>query len=453
MEEFEERDGRSKSDSVSMRLGSSTNMEIGNYVTTGVMLGRGAFGTVELARDKRDPENTVAIKCISKANIIRENMGNQVSKEVSILKNLKHPNIVRIEQVLMSSEYLYICMEYVTGGELFSKLAMATLFTEEVCKKYMAQLCDALQYCHGLNVCHRDIKPQNILLDNEDNVKLVDFGFASIMEIDVNKNSPRRVQRDPSKKNIMDGSVTPEEEMKRNMEAPSVLMKDTHTICGTASYMAPEIMTRNTYMGDKVDIWALGTVCYFLLTGRLPFKPTDMKREKYVVPSIGKNAINFLSKMLTVVPEDRFSARNLLNHAWLKTARNNISRQNSYNRNRTNNNSQNTDKTEEEEEEEDSSDEEDEEIEFELKTKLDLGDIVDQIIDNIKEHDWSVKIERLGTLKVSKLEGIGMNMVIINVDKQDEKCTVCIQNGSAMRVASRQSKIRLEEIIVCSFDI
>lgn len=449
MEEFEERGERSRSDSIRRSSINVNHMEIGNYITTGVMLGRGAFGTVELARDKRDQNITVAIKCISKANIIRENMGNQVSKEVSILKNLKHPNIVRIEQVLMSSEYLYICMEYITGGELFTKLALATLFTEEVCKKYMAQLCDALQYCHGLNVCHRDIKPQNILLDNEDNIKLVDFGFASIMEIDVNKNSPRRVQRDSSQKNIMGGSVTPEEEMKRNMEAPSVLMKDTHTICGTASYMAPEIMTRNTYMGDKVDIWALGTVCYFLLTGRLPFKSTDMKREKYVVPSIGKDAINFLSKMLTVVPEDRFSARNLLNHAWLKgTSKvNNIINLTDFQQTR-----QSSDKTEEEEEE-DFSDEEDEEIEFEFETKLDLGEIVDKIIENIKEDDWTVKIERLGTLKVSKLAGIGMNMVIINVDKQDGKCTVCIQNGSAMRVASRQSKIRLEEIIVCSFDI
>ena len=429
---------------------SSSTMEIGNYITNGVMLGRGAFGTVELAHEKKNANKTVAIKCISKANIIRENMGNQVSKEVSILKNLKHPNIVRIEQVYMSSDYLYICMEYLTGGELFSKLATGILLTEQVCQKYMFQLCDALQYCHGLNVCHRDIKPQNILLDDKDNAKLVDFGFASIMEIDVNKNlNKERVQRDSSDKNILGNKVTPEEEFKRSMEAPSVLMKETHTICGTSLYMAPEIMSRNTYMGDKVDIWALGTVCYFLLTGNVPFKSMDVKRDHYKTPeNVSKLAIDFISKMLDVVPECRFSARNLLQHEWIKEYIENHHQE----RRRSSSSSDNNNRRISEETEdydESTDDESEEELEFIISTTLELNKVMDKIINILKNHEWLVKIEHLGILKVSKLSDTGMNLIIIYVDKKNaESCSVCIKNGSVIRMASKQSKIDLKTLII-----
>lgn len=436
---------RSTSDT-SIRNTERNHMEIGNYITTGVMLGRGAFGTVELAQDKRNPIIKVAIKCISKQNIIRENMGNQVSKEVSILKNLKHPNIVRIEQVLMSSDYLYICMEYIDGGELFAKLTTGTLFSEETCKKYMIQLCDALQYCHGLNVCHRDIKPQNILIDNKDNIKLVDFGFASIMEIDTTKNSKNPRVRSDSGLNIMDEKPSPEEEMKRSMEAPSVLMKDTHTICGTALYMAPEIMTRNTYMGDKVDIWALGTVCYFVMTGNVPFKAVDMKREHYITPlNLSECALDFLKQMLNVVPEKRWSARNLLNHEWLKSIKR-VSATSS------------TDSTKilrQESFSDDDSSESDEEIElgFEFETEFNVDEIIDKIIYEVTEHEWSAKQENGGKLKMSKLDRTGMNMVIIYVEKQKTICNICIKDGSAMRAASKVSKLELEELIKCAFRI
>ena len=158
-------------------------------------------------------------------------------------------------------------MEYVKGGELFSKIAQyGGKIPETSCKRYVYQICDALDYCHNLNVCHRDIKPQNILLDEKDNVKLVDFGFATIMEME---------------------DTDDFDEFNRGMEAQSYKMRQTHTLCGTDAYMAPELVSRKTYMGDKVDIWAMGTVAYFLLTGKLPFKKfiTFNQRSQYFTES------------------------------------------------------------------------------------------------------------------------------------------------------------------------
>ena len=125
-------------------------MDFGKYRTTGKILGRGAFGIVQLASDGK---NEIAIKSIEKKSIVKNNMGLQVSKEVAILKSLNHPNIVGIEQVLMSSECLYILMEYVTGGELFEQIAKnGGNISEDKCKEYIYQLCDALYYLSLIHI-------------------------------------------------------------------------------------------------------------------------------------------------------------------------------------------------------------------------------------------------------------------------------------------------------------
>ena len=155
---------------------------IGDYTTTKT-LGTGAFGTVKLAT-KRGSDVLYAIKSISKQSILRSQMGSQVKKEISIMKSLDHPNVVQIFEVLMSTEYLYIVMDFVSGGELYNKITRTGKLSDGDCRRYVRQLCSALNYCHARNVCHRDIKPQNILLDSYDNVLLADFGFASIMEVE-----------------------------------------------------------------------------------------------------------------------------------------------------------------------------------------------------------------------------------------------------------------------------
>jgi len=110
-----------------------------------------------------------------------------------------------------------------------------------------------------------------------------------------------------------------EDEFERSMQSNSVVMKKMGTICGTHAYMAPEILSKNTYMADKTDIWAFGTVVFFLLTGRMPFSQVDEKKDSYTFPNgINKYAKDFVSHMLNVDPSQRYSARKLLEHDWIR---------------------------------------------------------------------------------------------------------------------------------------
>lgn len=297
---------------------------IGEYETTKT-LGTGAFGTVRLAK-KKNSEVMYAIKSISKQSILRSQMGSQVKKEISIMKSLDHPNIVQVVEVLMSTEYLYIVMDYVSGGELYAKITRGGRLSDTDCCRYVHQLCSALNYCHSRNVCHRDIKPENILLDRYNNVLLADFGFASIMEID--ELSTARNPSNNAEEEDTEASKLPLDEFcgtqdnddtSRTMEGRSKMMKVMSTMCGTMAYMAPEILNRDKYLGDKADIWSLGIVIYVLLVGFMPFRDGDTARSVYTIPHhVKKNAADFVSKMLMLEPEKRFSARRLLLHPWLE---------------------------------------------------------------------------------------------------------------------------------------
>lgn len=289
---------------------------IGSYETIKT-LGTGAFGTVKLVKSKKSG-NLYAIKIIFKQNVTRAQMGAQLQKEISIMKSLKHPNIVQIHQCLSSADYIYIVMDFAPGGELFTKITRGGTLSNNECRRYVRQLCSALKYCHSLNVCHRDIKPQNILLDENDNALLADFGFASIMSWDEEvDHSSGKFNRDDGVPTAMEftNNITHED---ISMEAPSRLMKKMSTICGTMGYMAPEIYNRDKYYGDKADVWSLGVVIYVLLVGFMPFRETDTVKDVFKVPKhVGNDATDFMSKMLILEPENRWSARRLLEHPWL----------------------------------------------------------------------------------------------------------------------------------------
>ena len=292
---------------------------IGEYETTKT-LGVGAFGTVKLAK-KKNSDQLFAIKCISKQSILRSRMGSQVKKEISIMKDLDHPNIVRVLEVLMSTEHLYIVMDFVSGGELYAKITRGGRLSDTACRRYVRQLCSALNYCHSRNVCHRDIKPENILLDEHDNVLLADFGFASIMEVDPSVTDRARVvsQESSAASSLELDEFCAYEASERTMEGSSKRMKAMSTMCGTMSYMAPEILNREKYMGDKADIWSLGVVIYVLLVGFMPFRDEDNKKSEYTTPKcVKEEASDFVSKMLILEPGERYSARRLLLHPWVE---------------------------------------------------------------------------------------------------------------------------------------
>lgn len=322
----------------------SQSMIISNY-EIGKEIGSGAFGTVNIAEDRKTGEK-VAVKCISKSRIQRSNMGPQVKKEITTMKKLNHPNIVRIKEVLMSNSHLYLVLEYAGGGELFTKIAQQGKLSEKVAKRYFRQIMDAVKFCHNLYVCHRDIKPENILLDADDNVKIADFGFASIMEPETGTDPDSDADSDETEARLT--SINEDAEMNATVEPlfdfvpdaatgssprnqkfrnlPSKRMQKLSTMCGTTQYMAPEIVNRDSYRGDKADIWSCGIVLFVLIAGYLPFDSNNsevviqkIKTGKFDTPaSVSDLARDVITKLLTPNPLFRPGAKTILDHEWLR---------------------------------------------------------------------------------------------------------------------------------------
>lgn len=203
---------------------------IGKY-RVGRTIGEGAFAKVRLALDA-ETGGTVAVKVIDRNTVLRNNLMYQVKREISAMKLLNHPNIVKIHEVIATKTKICLVMEYVPGGQLSDKLSYHKRLGEREAKKYFYQLIDALDYCHRRGVFHRDLKPENLLLDNQGNLKVSDFGLSVLRK-------------------------------------PGQLLS---TSCGSPCYVAPEVIQHKTYDGAAVDIWSCGVILFELLTGYLPFQ-------------------------------------------------------------------------------------------------------------------------------------------------------------------------------------
>ena len=211
--------------------------------------------------------------------------------EYNILRDVDHPNIIKIFELWEDDVYYYIVTEYLSGGEIYKSISKRTKFTEIDCATIIKQVLLALNYCHKGNIVHRDLKPENILFETEDEnsqIKLVDFGFAEVFN-------------------------------------PKKGMKD---ILGTPLFIAPEIISSKKY-GSKADIWSLGVVTYFLLSGDPPFDGDDknelfgaIKSAKYSYDSkiwsyISDDWKDFINNCLRKEAKKRSSAEDLLNHPWI----------------------------------------------------------------------------------------------------------------------------------------
>lgn len=253
----------------------------------GRMLGQGTFAKVYHARNLKSGQN-IAIKVIDKEKVLKVGLIDQIKREISVMRLVRHPNIVELYEVMASKSKIYFAMEFVKGGELFAKVAKGKL-KEDVARRYFQQLIGAVDFCHSRGVYHRDLKPENLLLDENGNLKVSDFGLSALSE---------------SRK--QDGLL--------------------HTTCGTPAYVAPEVINKKGYDGSKADIWSCGVILYVLLAGFLPFHDPnlmemyrkiskgDFKCPGWFPPEVRK----LLPRILDPNPSTRITLSKLMENSWFK---------------------------------------------------------------------------------------------------------------------------------------
>ena len=251
-------------------------------------LGKGSYATVKLAINKNN-RNKYAIKIYTKKALLDPQKKNTVNNEIKILRQLDNINIVKLYEVIDTPTFLYLVMEYIEGISLLDKIKKDTnhFFEEQRALKLFVQIIKAIIYCQNKNICHRDIKLENILIIKDDIIKLIDFGFA----------------------------VKTDKETYQNL------------LCGSPSYMAPEIVNKEKYIAQYSDIWSLGVLFYSMLYGRFPFKG---KNQEDLFQKINEAKIEFpddievndkikilLKKILVVIPTQRPSLQEILNDILL----------------------------------------------------------------------------------------------------------------------------------------
>ncbi|XP_071730568.1 CBL-interacting serine/threonine-protein kinase 5-like [Rutidosis leptorrhynchoides] len=273
------------------------HMLLGGKYEKGRLIGKGTFAKVYYGRQISSGES-VAIKVINKDQIRDQGMVEQIQREISATRLVRHPNIVELREVLATKSKIYYVMEYVSGGELFAKVSNGGRLKEDVARKYFQQLISAVDFCHSRGVSHRDIKPENLLLNSNDDLKITDFGFSAL----------------PEQKRY-DGLL--------------------HTQCGTPAYVAPEVLRKKGYDGAKADIWSCGVVLYVLLAGFLPFHDENLmnlykkifKAEYEFPPWFSAETRKLISKILMADPERRISIQGIMRVPWYRRG---LSRPNSF---------------------------------------------------------------------------------------------------------------------------
>lgn len=254
----------------------------------GDTLGTGTFGRVRLVVYNYKRTMYFALKILKKAEIIRLKQVEHIKAEKRILSSITHPFIVNLYVSFQDEKRVYMLMEYVIGGELFSQLRRVGRFSNETARFYAAEIILALEYLHSKDIVYRDLKPENLLIDKEGHIKITDFGFAKKVE------------------------------------------DRTWTLCGTPEYLAPEIIQSKGH-GKAVDWWALGILIYEMLAGYPPFydeNPFGIYQKilagKVEFPRhFDVNAKDLIKKLLTADRTKRFGclkngAADIKTHKWFK---------------------------------------------------------------------------------------------------------------------------------------
>ncbi|XP_054132292.1 serine/threonine-protein kinase BRSK2 isoform X1 [Melozone crissalis] len=245
-------------------------------------LGKGQTGLVKLGVHCVTCQK-VAIKIVNREKL-SESVLMKVEREIAILKLIEHPHVLKLHDVYENKKYLYLVLEHVSGGELFDYLVKKGRLTPKEARKFFRQIISALDFCHSHSICHRDLKPENLLLDEKNNIRIADFGMASLQVGD------------------------------------SLL----ETSCGSPHYACPEVIRGEKYDGRKADVWSCGVILFALLVGALPFDDDNLrqllekvKRGVFHMPHfIPPDCQNLLRGMIEVDASKRLTLEHIQKHIW-----------------------------------------------------------------------------------------------------------------------------------------
>ncbi|XP_020226207.1 CBL-interacting serine/threonine-protein kinase 3 [Cajanus cajan] len=267
--------------------GQKIKRRVGKY-DVGRTIGEGTFSKVKFARNSQTGE-PVALKILDKEKVLKYMMAEQIQREIATMKLIKHPNVVQLYEVMGSKTKIYIILEFVTGGELFDKILNNGRMSEKEGRRYFQQLINAVDYCHSRGVYHRDLKLENLLLDDSGNLKISDFGLSALSQ------------------QIRDDGLL-------------------HTTCGTPNYVAPEVLNDVGYDGAAADLWSCGVILFALLAGYLPFDDSNVLNlykkisaaEFTCPPWLSFSARKLITKILDPNPMTRITVPEILRDEWFK---------------------------------------------------------------------------------------------------------------------------------------
>jgi len=267
---------------------------IGQY-ELGKILGAGAFCKVRLAT-KANSDTLFAVKIVNKDSIRDIRDLERVMREMHVLKNISHPNIISMHESIEKGARLYLVLDFASAGELHDFCEARGPLPEKLARVFMSQILCGVDFMHRQGVAHRDLKPQNVLLVNDEGTtsegfvcKIADFGLSNDM--------------------------TPGEMLK--------------TICGTPTYAAPEITLGQKYDGVAVDLWSLGCILVFMLSGQPAFKADSqpelfqkIQSASFLVPQFcSPEASDLVHKLIALKPSRRVAIALCWQHAWLASNR------------------------------------------------------------------------------------------------------------------------------------
>lgn len=235
----------------------------------------------------------------------------QIRKEIAIMKNIDHPNVIHIKDVFATKSKIFIVLELIHGGELFDYILKKKRLSESEARFFFLQLLDGIAYCHNNGVCHRDLKPENLLLDSNGSLKISDFGLSALYIGTNDKHDTNIASNNEASKSSGNHCYTSREAL-------------LHTTCGTPNYVAPEVLECEGYDGSKADVWSIGIIFFVLVTGRLPFEEETMpalfakiKRAEFKIPvDISSEAQDLIRRILVTDPQQRITLRQLRKHHW-----------------------------------------------------------------------------------------------------------------------------------------